>query len=235
MANTQRSMAGPKRDDAPSVLLAHRYGLVRHALGRLLTDLGFEELKETDSHDSLLRLAAQWKPAIVLVEWELIDDVDQLLEKLSRVDPRPAVVVLVPPHLQEQLQPALKAGVNGYLSLNITPDEFEQTLRLLSRGGVIVSSDLAAAMASDEEEEPNEAPGGLSGREREVLGLVASGATNREIAEALVVTENTVKVHLRNVLDKLHLRNRQQAAAFAVREGIVVDADIAQQGEDRDS
>jgi DNA-binding NarL/FixJ family response regulator len=63
----------------------------------------------------------------------------------------------------------------------------------------------------------------ISGREREVLQLVCEGATNREIAERLIVSEHTVKVHLRNILNKLNLRNRQQVAAYAVQEGLVTD------------
>jgi DNA-binding NarL/FixJ family response regulator len=79
-----------------------------------------------------------------------------------------------------------------------------------------IKVELAAEQASKSKDD-------VSGREREVLQLVCQGATNREIAERLIVSEHTVKVHLRNILGKLNLRNRQQIAAYAVQEGLVTD------------
>jgi DNA-binding NarL/FixJ family response regulator len=164
----------------------------------------------------------------VLMAADLSEDVEDVIAALSAQEPKPAIVMLISPESPARAEAVLRAGASGCLSLNVTAEELGDTLRVLHRGAVVVSSEIAAGMQIQEPQAA--APGGLSGREREVLGLVASGATNREIAQALVVTENTVKVHLRNVLDKLHLRNRQQAVAFAIREGItlpsvVVEAD----------
>jgi DNA-binding NarL/FixJ family response regulator len=118
----------------------------------------------------------------------------------------------------------LEAGARGYLSVNLTSQEFVQALRLLAKGDIVVSQEmvnevkveLAADQASKNKDD-------ISGREREVLQLVCQGGTNREIAEKLIVSEHTVKVHLRNILNKLNLRNRQQIAAYAVQEGLVTE------------
>ena len=210
-----------------TVAVALRYTLMRQALAGLLKNAGFAPVLEADSPEALYRLVSERRPAVALVEW----DGGDMVTHLASMEPRPCVVVLAAPDSQKEVQAAVKAGANGFLSFNVSAEELAQTLRLLVRGGFVVSGEMASALSGEEDEgpEPAEQAGGLSGREREVLGLVASGATNREIAEALVVTENTVKVHLRNVLDKLNLRNRQQAAAFAVREGIVVDPPVVRQ------
>ncbi len=210
--------------ESPKIIIAHRYTLVRQAFAHLVLDLGLGPVMEAASPSALLRLISRHRPEVVLVEWDMAPDPEQIAARIASAPYHPSVVALVRPESRKRLQSALKAGVSGYLSFNITADELGDTLRLLERGNVIVSSEMAGALSGQEQTPSGTEPGGgLSEREREVLGLVASGATNREIAEALVVTENTVKVHLRNVLDKLHLRNRQQAAVFAVQEGIVVE------------
>lgn len=120
---------------------------------------------------------------------------------------------------------AILAGARGYLSLNLAGPEFISRLRFLARGDFLVSQDIAFSLVRQiGSARSPEATDGLSDRERQVLVLVATGATNKEIANELTVTENTVKVHLRHILDKLDLRNRQQAAAYAVREGMTVHA-----------
>jgi DNA-binding NarL/FixJ family response regulator len=99
-----------------------------------------------------------------------------------------------------------------------------QALRMLAKGDIIVSQEMAngvkVELAADQTLKNKD---DISGREREVLQLVCQGATNREIAESLIVSEHTVKVHLRHILNKLNLRNRQQVAAYAVQEGLVTD------------
>jgi NarL family two-component system response regulator LiaR len=97
---------------------------------------------------------------------------------------------------------------------------------VLAQGDFVVSGELASSLSQQwRDKTVPETTDGLSDREREVLVLVSTGATNKEIAQELTVTENTVKVHLRHILDKVDLRNRQQLAAYAVREGLAEDSD----------
>ncbi len=121
-----------------------------------------------------------------------------------------------------------KLGVKGYLLKNSSLDELVRAVRALSSGGAYFSSSMFTKVLQEfthlaRRRDLQEAKGidALTDREKDVLRLVARGATNRDIAEELVITENTVKVHLRNILDKLQLRNRQQAAAYAVQEGLI--------------
>jgi DNA-binding NarL/FixJ family response regulator len=129
----------------------------------------------------------------------------------------------------EALFSAVRSGARSYLAKSISLDDLESAIQTIASGGTVVSPHLAhrlleefAHLAKDTKGAPKETEH-LTAREREVLELVARGASNKEIATRLVIAENTVKVHLRNILDKLQLRNRQQAAALAVQEGLVTD------------
>ncbi len=118
---------------------------------------------------------------------------------------------------------AIKSGAQGYLLKNLEPEELADMLRGVFRGEAPISRTTASRILREfSRQSRGDTPSAkdLSPREIELLRLVASGASNQEIAEALTITEHTVKNHLRNILDKLHLKNRVQAAVFAVREGL---------------
>jgi DNA-binding NarL/FixJ family response regulator len=128
----------------------------------------------------------------------------------------------------QNLFSAIRAGASGYLLKSVKPDELFRRLRGVVRGEAAISPFLAAKVLGEFARLDQSVPvprtvEGLSPRETEVLGLVAKGFTNREIGESLHIAENTVKNHLRNILNKLHLSNRAQAAAFAVRHGLIQD------------
>ena len=121
---------------------------------------------------------------------------------------------------------AVRAGAQGYLLKSASPTHLVDAIRAVSQGGVVVSPELAAALVSefrelDAQVSPEEKayPVGLTDREMEVLSLLAEGLANKDIAERLFLSERTVKNHISNVLSKLHLENRVQAALYAQREG----------------
>ena len=122
---------------------------------------------------------------------------------------------------------AIKFGARGYILKNADPEELVQAIFHVARGGVIVSAPMATKLLDEfraqtgAEAEAGAEAATLSQREGDVLQLVAQGASNKEIAASLFISENTVKTHLRNILDKLHLVNRSQAAAYAVRAGLI--------------
>jgi len=135
-----------------------------------------------------------------------------------------AIVILTRPQSAKSLLPAMQAGARGYLSVNLSPQEFVQALRMLSKGDVIVSQEMANGIKEELAAcQTLETMDNLSCREREVIKLVGHGATNQEIAEDLFVSGHTVKAHLRNILNKLNLRNRQQVAVYAAQKGMVTD------------
>lgn len=204
------------------VLLAHRYALVREGMAGLLNGAGFEIVADVEREEELVRLAARYSPDILLLAWDFPKVPVDLIRRLTAEKNFPGAVVLVgPPQSAESVMEAIIAGARGYLSLNLPGAEFVSRLRFLARGDFVVSQDAAFSLGQQlGATRATEASDCLSDRERQVLVLVATGATNKEIANHLTVTENTVKVHLRHILDKLDLRNRQQAAAYAVREGM---------------
>ena len=209
---------------AESIVVAHHHALVCEGIARILQEAGFDVVGQAETGHSLFQLAVQHSPDIILVDWEVSEVNPDTIREFTGKFPRTVVVILTRPESTEALLPILEAGARGYLSVNLTSQEFVQALRLLAKGDIVVSQEmvnevkveLAADQASKNKDD-------ISGREREVLQLVCEGATNREIAERLIVSEHTVKVHLRHILDKLDLRNRQQVAAYAVQEGLVMD------------
>ena len=221
-------LAHPSSSGSPtSVLLTYRHTLLREGIAGILRWGGFQVVGEAENATALKQLIATHNPDVVLLDWELLDCGVEAIESLVSMvgqESQGVVVVLTPPQPAEAFLTAIKTGVRGYLSVNISSEEFIGSLRILARGDVVVSREVAAdlkhELASKETREPKD---DLSPREREVLSLVSRGATNREIADNLTITENTVKVHLRRILDKLDVRNRQQAAAFAAQEGLVED------------
>lgn len=142
--------------------------------------------------------------------------------------PQVKILVLTVSDNEVDLFHAIKFGATGYILKNTEPEELVQAIHHIAQGGVIVSPKMASKLLTEFRgsgrhmaEEVAEEEANLSPREEEVLQLVARGATNREIADSLFISENTVKTHLRNILDKLHLANRSQAAAYAVKRGLV--------------
>lgn len=146
---------------------------------------------------------------------------------LKREMPHVKIVILTVSDDDQHLFEAIKSGAQGYLLKNLEPYQLHDLLESISRGEAPLSGAIAAKILR-EFSQPS-APNGqvevlveeLTSRETEILQLVVDGLTNKEIASALVISENTVKIHLRNILEKLHLQNRIQAAVYAVRQGLV--------------
>ena len=138
------------------------------------------------------------------------------------------ILVLTVSDNEADLFAAIKFGATGYILKNTEPEELVQAIYHIAQGGVIISPVMATKLlaefknsGTDRAERTNDEKDIMSPREDEVLQLVAQGATNKEIADSLFISENTVKTHLRNIMDKLHLANRSQAAAYAVKRGLV--------------
>jgi DNA-binding NarL/FixJ family response regulator len=148
---------------------------------------------------------------------------------IKREMPHVKIIMLTVSEDEDDLFTAIKNGAQGYLLKNLNPDDLFKMLDTVSRDEAALTPAMMARILDefrkpDRTAEPSEpTPEELTPRELEVLQQVAKGATNREIAETLCIAENTVKIHLRNILEKLHLQNRIQAATYALREGLVDD------------
>ncbi|MBI2906225.1 MAG: response regulator transcription factor [Chloroflexi bacterium] len=211
--------APPISDGDSSVVLAHPNMLTREAISRILGDAGFQLMGQTDDLRTLHGLVVRHHPKVIVVHRETLGFEPNAVSDLVDKAPGSFVVVLVRPQSPGLVTPALRQGARGYLSVNLCPEDFVHSLRMIQKGSVVVSPGMAdslrAELTSLRQPKPKD---DLSCREREVLHLLSEGATNREIAQDLIISEHTVKVHLRGILNKLNLRNRQQAAAYAVRE-----------------
>ncbi len=143
--------------------------------------------------------------------------------------PQVNILVLTVSDNEADLFVAMKFGAKGYILKNTEPEELIHAIFHIAQGGVIVSPLMATKLLTEFKDlgagvEKGATRGAdviLSPREGEVLQLVAQGATNKQIADSLFISENTVKTHLRSIMEKLHLANRSQAAAYAVQRGLV--------------
>ncbi|MBN1375752.1 MAG: response regulator transcription factor [Dehalococcoidia bacterium] len=213
-----------------SVLIAHPYALLRQTISSLLSEAGFKIVAQARTEAELIRMAEKHKPDMMLLDWRISADYLGMVRRLTEQIPGLIIVILTQPQSSEVFLHILKAGARGYLSLDISPDDFISSLALIARGNIVVSSDLVSILRQTLIGNLRLYSGdNLSEREQEVLRLIVKGDTNREVASKLYISEHTVKVHLRSVLNKLGLRNRQQAAAYASRKGMVDNGDLVKQ------
>jgi len=212
------------RNEVKSIVLAYPHRLISEGICLILKQGGFSVLGQVDDLSELYDLVSEHGPDIILVDWEISETQIDSIKSLCENYPYTSVVVLTRPNASRGFLDALSAGAKGYLSVNLAPEDFIQSLLMLSHGTLVVAKEKIQTPEIDLPAEKSVTAGeDLSGREKEVLALVSKGETNREIAEELIISEHTVKVHLRTILNKLNLRNRQQAAAYATKVGLVKD------------
>ena len=164
-------------------------------------------------------------PDLILMDIQM-PDCDGLEATRLIMDEMPyaRIVMLTVSDDDQCLFEAIKAGAQGFLLKNLEPEDLAEMVWGVFRGEAPISRTTASRILREfgrQARGENISLADLSAREREVLGLVAQGLSNQEIAQSLTVSVHTVKNHLRNVLDKLHLENRVQAAVFAVRQGLI--------------
>ncbi len=210
------------------ILIADDHALFRDSLKSLLEAHGLEVLGEARNGREAVELARKLKPDVVLMDLSM-PELDGLsaTRLISADQPEVKVVVLTASDEDAKLFEAIKSGAQGYLLKNLESEEFFALLDGVSRGEPALTPALARkllhefARPSQPASQPQD-PDALTDREREVLELLVAGITsNRKLAKQLGVSENTIKFHVRNILDKLHLHNRAQVVSYAIRNRIV--------------
>jgi DNA-binding NarL/FixJ family response regulator len=205
------------------VLLADDHRLMREGTAALLrADDRLEVVGLAKDGREAIELAGRRSPHVVLLDLNMpVLGGLEACAVLRERDAAPEVLMLTVSDEEPDLYAALRVGAAGYLLKDIPPSELIEAVLAVARGEPRIAPEMASRMlaelAGGSDTAPRDPLEALSDREREVLGLMADGLRNREIAERLVISEATVKTHVRHVLEKLRLRNRAEAAAFAAR------------------
>jgi NarL family two-component system response regulator LiaR len=207
--------------DVISVLIADDHPFVRHGLRTYLETLeDMDVLDEAADGAEAVALAERLLPDVVLMDLVMPElDGIEATRRIKAASPATKVIALTSFDDDEKVFPAIKAGAAGYLLKDVRPAELAEAVRKASRGEALLAPSVAARLMQEVSGERT-APGGLTDRELDVLRLIARGLPNKQIAAELVVSEKTVKTHVSNILAKLHLADRTQAALYAVREGL---------------
>jgi NarL family two-component system response regulator LiaR len=199
------------------VLIADDHAVVRQGL-RTFLDLqeDIEVVAEAGDGVAALQAAEQFEPDVVLIDLVMprMDGIEAMRRMRERV-PAARAIVLSSFIDDDKLFPAVRAGAAGYLLKDVQPQELVEAIRTVHGGGALLHPQVAARLL----EEMNENP--LTPREREVIALIGRGMPNKLIARELSLSEKTVKAHVSNILAKLGVTDRTQAALYAVREGLV--------------
>jgi NarL family two-component system response regulator LiaR len=216
--------------DAIRVLLIDDHAIIRDGIRSLLaTEPDIEVVGEADNGRDGVSMAERLRPDVILMDL-VMPEMDGI-EATSRImasQPQARILVLTSFAAEDKVFPAIKAGAFGYLLKDSDSEELIHAIHEVSCGESSLDSRIARMVLREMWAEPR--PQGpreqvpavepLTEREMEVLRLVAQGLSNEEIAGRLVIAERTVRTHVSNILGKLHLANRTQAALYALREGL---------------
>ena len=212
------------------VLVVDDHALFRRGIAAVLAgEEGLEVVGEAVDGLEAIEKAREIAPDVTLMDLNMprcsgLEAIQALQTEMPQVN----VLVLTVSEEETDLFASVKFGARGYLLKNTEPEELVHAIFHIAQGGVIVSPLMATKLLTEfkdltagaERGPIGEANSDLSPREGEVLQLVAQGATNKEIADSLFIAENTVKTHLKSIMEKLHLANRSQAAAYAIKKGL---------------
>jgi NarL family two-component system response regulator LiaR len=206
------------------VLIADDHPVVREGLrGLLEIQPNLELVGEAIEGVEAVEKASSLRPDVILLDMVMPrKDGVQAIAEIKQENPEARILVLTSFSEGEKALPAIKAGALGYLLKDSAPHELLQAISNVYQGQVSLHPAIARLLV-EELSQPSDLPPAeepLTEREVEVLQLIAQGLSNQEIADILVVGERTVSTHVSNILDKLHLANRTQAALYALRKGL---------------
>ena len=209
-----------------TVMIVDDHELVRQgAVAYLAAQADIEVVAEAESGEEAVHLAGEFVPDVVLMDLVMpgMEGVEAT-RKVKHASPRSQVIVLTSYHQDEFIFPALQAGAISYLLKDVKAAELVEAIRRAARGEASLHPRVAARLVKQlrgGEHNKVSLYAELTERELEVLTLIARGYTNQKIADELVISTGTVKGHVSNILSKLHLNDRTQAAVYAWQEGIV--------------
>lgn len=212
------------------VLIADDHVLVRDGIASLLKAEGYEVVGEAKDGLEAVQQTRELHPDLILMDINMpgVNGLEATRIIASEM-PEVSVVILTVSDDEADLFEAIESGARGYLLKDLEPEAFFESLRTIAQGEAIIPQRLAGHLVEEfrkisQQGKAEQAEEKLSAREQEILGRIASGETYKEIAQALYISENTVKYYMRKILDKLHLQNRAQVIAWAIRHRIAPEA-----------
>jgi DNA-binding NarL/FixJ family response regulator len=210
------------RSEKISVLIANDQNLIRQGLVSVLNrQKHIEVVAQTTKLSQLSEDFLRYRPNVLITDLRLDGkDTIETIKKIIAQFPSAAILIVSASEGSEEIYRALRAGVRGYVSKDISDSELIETIEIVSAGRSHMSPKIASKLA----ERMNRST--LTEREMEVLQLIVKGKSNKEIADVLKVTEDTVKFHVRSILGKLGVSDRTQAATAALLNGIIHPQDL---------
>ncbi len=206
------------------ILICDDHAIVREGLRTVIrAEPDMLLVGEASDGAEAVSLAREWNPHVILMDlvMEGMSGI-KAIQKIKKEDQNVHILVLTSFAEDDMVFPAIKAGALGYLLKDSSPEQLIQSIREVHRGEPSLHPRIALKVIRELNRPANLPPteNPLTEREVDVLRLVAQGLTNQEIAARLVVSDWTIRTHVRNILSKLHLANRTQAALYAIREGL---------------
>jgi len=217
-------------EDRIRIVVADDHELFRRGLRQVLEDEDdIEVIAEAGDGEEAVELTREHLPDVVVMDVRMpVRSGIEAARTIKADVPSCKILMLTISDEEDDLYQAIKSGANGYLLKEISIDEIGNAVRSVHGGQSLISPSMASKLLNEfaamikKEEEKQQAPAPrLTPREMEVLQHVAKGMNNREIAKELYISENTVKNHVRNILEKLHLHSRMEAVVYAVREKLL--------------
>lgn len=217
-------------DDLITIMIVDDHAILRRGLISLMeVTHGIKVIGEATNGEEAIHLAKSLKPDVILMDLVMpgIDGIEAI-KAIKQNNPESRILVLTSFSDDKKVFPAIKAGAMGYLLKDCSTQELIKAINDINQGQSSLHPTIARKLMSEinqpSELKPTEDP--LSEREVEVLKLVARGFSNKQVAEMLTVSDGTVRIHVSNILNKLHLASRTQATLYALREGLAsLDSD----------
>ena len=210
------------------VMVADDHALFRKALVSVFADEeDIELVGEAADGEEAVTMAAELVPDVVLMDVRMPKMLGiEAAKQISAAEPSTKIVMLTVSDEEEDLFEAIKAGASGYLLKEVDPTEIAQAIRQIHAGHSLLSPAVASKLVSEfaaisKRSDERASRPSLTDRELQVLRYASDGLTNRQIGRRLQISENTVKNHIRNILEKLHLHSRMEAVLYAVREELI--------------
>ena len=206
------------------IVLADDHSLFRDGIASLLEQAGYDVVAQSNNGESTLEAVRQYQPDLVLLDIMMAGmNGVEVLRQIKADWPKIQVVMLTVSDADEHLFDSIRTGANGYILKGVKAKEFLDLIAGLERGEAAISRQTATRLMAGfqtltQQKETREK---LSPRELETLKLMGQGLSNKSIAEQMFISQNTVKYHIRNILQKLTVQNRTEAVAFALREGLI--------------